>query len=601
MSSRDGPAQISSILTPGSIRPRPIFLHFFDVHFLEERGSYAKSRNALEEMDLATRFAVMVGSRILIPASSYHESAIAATVLKPFLESAFVSQRFVLVGGGSSIEEFRYEKLPQYAPGSPQHSAYLASMDQPMGWHRRTRSAGRDIALGWLDALQSGEAGRSFHGLYTDGRSEDVFEKQWAEVEERLAGAAWVVDHILPVLGLDPTNLIIRNRSHSIVNREYFRSYSKDPGAGMIQGLLHLGSHDLPSEAFGDDIRYDILVKACRDVELLDEIRAAAPDDLDALSRDPRFIDAFEMTQTQGYATLPVVTKTRVDLAIVTALPIEREAVQHVFGEGRLLMVNGDANMYRLVQFDIASRKVTVVYGTSDQGNTRAAVLAANMLRSFDVRWCAFVGIAGGCPNPSDPETHVRLGDVVISTKVAEHDHTKRHADGRLDYRDEPQRASHAWLQAASMLKNNTSGFSDAWRTAYVEAMVNLGATEPDPTLDVLHDADGGEIAHPIDPRRTVPGRSMVHTGVIAAGDTLLKDPAVRDAIRDRFKAMAIEMEAAGLREAAYAQSTDFIVVRGIVDYCDAHKADNYRAKASASAAAVLRLLFDTLVSAETT
>ena len=94
-------------------------------------------------------------------------------------------------------------------------------------------------------------------------------------------------------------------------------------------------------------------------------------------------------------------------------------------------------------------------------------------------------------------------------------------------------------------------------------------------------------------------GRSIVHTGVVAAGDTLLKDPRVRDVIRDKFFALAIEMEAAGLRDAAYARHIEFIVVRGIVDYCDTFKADDYRAKASVSAAAVLKLLFETLVTAE--
>lgn len=86
-----------------------------------------------------------------------------------------------------------------------------------------------------------------------------------------------------------------------------------------------------------------------------------------------------------------------------------------------------------------------------------------------------------------------------------------------------------------------------------------------------------------------------LHTGVVAAGDTLLKDPRMRDAIREKSSARAIEMEAVGFRDAAYAGHIEFIVVRGIVDYCDKFKADDYRAKASVSAAAVLKLLFETL------
>jgi nucleoside phosphorylase len=596
MSTRDGPAQVSSILKPATVRSRPLFLHFFDVHFIEERGRFARSPSALKEMDLATRFAVMVGSRILVPASSYYESDVAATVLKPFLDSKYTSQRFALVGSGSSIEEFRFEKLPQYPEGSPQYAAYLVAQDYAIGWYRRQRSAGRDIARGWSAALP--DALRAFHPFYAGRLAEAVFERQWLQVEERLGPSAWIVPHVLENLDVDRTSLLVRNRLHDIINREYILSYSSDPGVGMIQGLVKLSSVKLPTQSPQDDIWFDLLLKGCRDTGVLRDIVEADPDSLDALSVDPRFTNAFENTQTEGYATLAPPTKASVDLAIVTALPIEREAVEQVFGAGVPMRIRGDNHMYRLVTLKIREETFKVVYASSDQGNVRAAVLATNMLRSFDVRYAAFVGIAGGCPNPVKPEDHVRLGDVVISTKVVEHDHFKLHADGTIETRDSPQRASLAWTQTAASLKSSAMGFSEDWRGAYGTAMNGLRGQEPDPGLDKLHDYDGKPVSHPDDPRREG-GRPIVHTGVIAAGDTLLKDPRRRDAIRDAFSALAIEMEAAGLRDAAYAGNIEFVVVRGIVDYCDTFKADDYRAKASVSAAAVLKLLFETLVVAE--
>jgi hypothetical protein len=437
MSTRDGSTQVSSILKPASVRPRPLFLHFFDVHFIEERGWLARSAAALKEMDLATRFAVMVGSRILVPASSYSESDVAATVLKPFLDSSYASQRFALVGSGSSIEEFRFEKLPQYPEGSPQHVAYLVAQDHAIGWHRRQRSAGRDIARGWSAALP--DALEAFHPFYAGRLAEAAFEKQWIEVEERLGPSAWIVPHVLANLDLDRTNLLVRNRLHDIINREYFLSYSHDPGVGMIQGLVMLSSVKLPTRRPQDDIRFDLLMKGCRDTGVLREIVEADPDSLDALSVDPRFTTAFENTQTEGYATLTPPTKLSVDLAIVTALPIEREAVEQVFGAGVAVKVRDDNHIYRVVTHKIRDEPFMIVYASSDQGNVRAAVLAANMLRSFDARYAAFVGIAGGCPNPAKPDDHVRLGDVVISTKVVEHDHFKRHADGTIETRDSPR------------------------------------------------------------------------------------------------------------------------------------------------------------------
>lgn len=596
MPASDRPAQISSVLKPATARPRPLFLHFFDVHFIEERGRAGRNKAALWEMDLATRFAIMVGSTILIPASSYYESDIAATVLQPFLGSSYVSHRFALVGSGSSTEEFVYEKLPQYPPGSPQHQAYLATQDHAIGWHRRRRSAGRDIARGWSAALP--DALRAFHPFYKGRLAEVEFERQWLDVEERLGSSAWIVPHVLDKLDLGQKGLLVRNRLHDIINREYFTSYSYDPGVGMIQGLVHLHSVDLPTTRPMDDVRYDLLLKACQNNGMLRDIVGADPDALDELSADPRFTTAFESTQTEGYAKLQPPTPTSVDLAIVTALPIEREAVEQVFGKGVSVKVRGDGHMYRLVTVNVRDRPFKIVYASSDQGNVRAAVLAANMLRSFDVRYAAFVGIAGGCPNVAKPEDHVRLGDVVISTGVVEHDHIKLHANGTFESRDYPQRASLPWIQTAMSLKNNATGFSEDWRATYGPAMAGLNGKEPDPALDVLHDYRGRVVAHPDDPRREG-GRPIVHTGIIAAGDTLLKDPRVRDGIRDKSAARAIEMEAVGFRDAAYAGHIEFVVVRGIVDYCDRFKADDYRAKASVSAAAVLKLLFETLVGAE--
>jgi nucleoside phosphorylase len=108
----------------------------------------------------------------------------------------------------------------------------------------------------------------------------------------------------------------------------------------------------------------------------------------------------------------------------------------------------------------------------------------------------------------------------------------------------------------------------------------------------------GKEIAHPPDARRKRE-TTLVHVGNIASGDTLVKDPVMRDQIRDRFKARAIEMEAVGLRDAVWSRAGELVVVRGIVDYCDGFKSDNWHLMAATKAASVTYLLFSTLMRAE--
>jgi nucleoside phosphorylase len=81
----------------------------------------------------------------------------------------------------------------------------------------------------------------------------------------------------------------------------------------------------------------------------------------------------------------------------------------------------------------------------------------------------------------------------------------------------------------------------------------------------------------------------------IASADTLLKDPKLRDELRDRFGVRAVEMEGSGVQTAAWASGIDILVVRGICDYCDAHKNDIWQNYAALVAAAYARALIEIL------
>jgi len=74
-----------------------------------------------------------------------------------------------------------------------------------------------------------------------------------------------------------------------------------------------------------------------------------------------------------------------------------------------------------------------------------------------------------------------------------------------------------------------------------------------------------------------------VHYGIIASGNTLVKDAAIRDSIVEetREECICIEMEAAGLMN-----SFPCLVIRGICDYADSHKNDRWQRYAAATAAA---------------
>ncbi|KAK1971909.1 ankyrin [Colletotrichum sublineola] len=76
---------------------------------------------------------------------------------------------------------------------------------------------------------------------------------------------------------------------------------------------------------------------------------------------------------------------------------------------------------------------------------------------------------------------------------------------------------------------------------------------------------------------------SEIHYGIIASGNTLVKDAAARDQIVDNIgeDCLCFEMEAAGLMN-----EFPCLVIRGVCDYADSHKNDQWQQYASATAAA---------------
>ena len=78
----------------------------------------------------------------------------------------------------------------------------------------------------------------------------------------------------------------------------------------------------------------------------------------------------------------------------------------------------------------------------------------------------------------------------------------------------------------------------------------------------------------------------VFHNGRIATGNAVIKDAARRDQLREECKGvLCIEMEAGGLA------SFPCLVVRGICDYADARKNDQWQGYAAAVAAAFAKEL----------
>jgi nucleoside phosphorylase len=225
-------------------------------------------------------------------------------------------------------------------------------------------------------------------------------------------------------------------------------------------------------------------------------------------------------------------------------------------------------------------------------GTNNAAIVAGNMRRSFpslDIR--LMVGIGGGLPGSVD----LRLGDVVVGEQVIQYDLVKAMPGGQIHRISVPTRPPQTLMTYVSKLKARHA--REACRIPrLVSDMVDLNPPMVNyahpRTLDRLfqstyaHDSANGSCGD-CDQTQLVerPERPdedpKIFYGKIASANTVVKDSVQRNKLADELGMICFEMEAAGLVD-----HFPCLVIRGICDYADSHKAKDWQNYAAATAAA---------------
>ncbi|KAH0558653.1 hypothetical protein GP486_004695 [Trichoglossum hirsutum] len=243
------------------------------------------------------------------------------------------------------------------------------------------------------------------------------------------------------------------------------------------------------------------------------------------------------------------------------------------------------------------------VYGT-----TSAAVAAAQMMNSFEsIRFGLLVGIGGGMPREG---VDIRLGDVVVSRPseghggVVQFDQGKISSYGvfrRIGALNAPPnglRAAVGRLMAMPETEENISKNLSVMLKRYPhmeKADFLYQGEEHDLLFNSLYTHHGGNSCHSCDktqlvkrvPRKTSP---RIHYGTIGSANQVVKDAAMRDKLGAEFGIICVEMEAAGLMN-----NFPCLVVRGICDYADSHKAKRWQPHAAATAAAYAKELLSVI------
>lgn len=245
----------------------------------------------------------------------------------------------------------------------------------------------------------------------------------------------------------------------------------------------------------------------------------------------------------------------KADCVILAGLPAELEAVKRQFR--RFKPIAGDATSTHQWYETFAPNGLKVVASAQTTiGNLGAASLTHEAVALFQPRAILLVGIAGGMDH------EIPLGDVVVSEQIVDYDLGKVTSDGFSPrwsvYRPD------AWLLARAK-----SWSSQSWQD------------------DVRT------------PRPTGTDRPALRWGVYLSSNKVVADERTAGVLRSVWrKAAAIEMEAAGVASVLWhtPDPPAFIVFKGLCDYADSQKNDDWQPYAAeAAAACAFSFIFDCL------
>lgn len=288
----------------------------------------------------------------------------------------------------------------------------------------------------------------------------------------------------------------------------------------------------------------------------------------------------------------------KIRYAIINAIPHEFASTIAVFGNAEV-MPHPTRRSVRIEYITLNDRLGEPFYvaiaGTTGPGIAQAATATALIKSKCEhVRKVILVGIAAGQENLVDKEKDIRLGDVIVGDKMIQYDYVKR-TDGKFELRgNNLSPGDKQLLNAVDRLLSLQEHKGTASSVKPWDKYIDRG-------IATIRSAD-----RPLeDPntrlRKYVKGlvyersenRPHVHVGTIGSACTLLKDAEYRDSLSVNHGTIAYEMEGAGVAVASSMIDIGYLNVRGICDYGDTRKSDDWQTYASVCAAAVARAILE--------
>ncbi|RKL26128.1 hypothetical protein BFJ72_g13857 [Fusarium proliferatum] len=284
--------------------------------------------------------------------------------------------------------------------------------------------------------------------------------------------------------------------------------------------------------------------------------------------------------------------RSRYKVGIICALPKELMAVRALFDEThpRLKKNKDDTNTYALGKMGLHHVVATCL---AEYGTNSAALVAVHMKRSFKIRFCLLVGIGGGVPSA---QHDIRLGDVVVGKYTVQYDLGRETEDEGFQRRNQPLQTPPLFLKTAFKSLYSDPDLPMNPLDPYLHTISSKERMShycyPGSHLDIMFNSCSkcSSLPEPCQQTRRCERRKdpipKIHYGGIASGNSVIANATLRDQKAAELDVACFEMEAAGIVDAV-----SCLVIRGICDYCDGHKNDDWQEYAAATAASFAKLL----------
>lgn len=335
-------------------------------------------------------------------------------------------------------------------------------------------------------------------------------------------------------------------------------------------------------------------------------------------------------------------------VAILCALPLEYNAVSAIFDHfwdekgdsyGR---APGDLNSYTT---GCIGRHNVVLALMAHMGKANAASAGASLRSSYSgLKLVLLVGICGAMPyNQFGAE--ILLGDTIISKAIVQHDFGRKYPDSfvmknaaedRLQMPNKLVRNLLATLETdrgLELIETRSAYFMKELQTKANAAPRSVTYSYPGAAEDKLYDSThrhkhrsspncvcwachedsdpvcsdamnascaeiGCDSSYLVARSRlnaqhamshNAAHRPRIHIGRVASGDTVMKSASDRDMISRLTRAIAFEMEGAGIWD----EFNCIIIIKGVCDYADSHKSKVWQPFAAAAAAATSKAVLE--------